>query len=176
MKANIKFLVDEKNGVLYYSVVDVLRLIVDDKADKIWNDLKELLKRDGCDLLEKCRREEIENDLGELYEEEFLNRLELLRVIESLPIYIVEPLKIWLANLGDERLNEILHPELAFARGIEYFENKGFSKEEIEDYFNSELNKEKINKKIMDDKRDIFLDCFNNIIFEIQKVQDNIKN
>ena len=61
-------------------------------------------------------------------ETDVLDTKEILRLIESVPSPKVEPFKLWLANLGGEKIDKVFNPELAVNRTVEYYRNKGYNK------------------------------------------------
>ena len=66
---------------------------------------------------------------GKMYATDTLDTKGILRLIESIPSPKAEPFKLWLANLGSERIDEVINPEIAINRAVEYYRAKGYSDE-----------------------------------------------
>ena len=81
---------------------------------------------------------------GKLRETDTLDTKGILRLIESVPSPKAEPFKLWLANLGNDRIDEVFNPEKAFSRAIDYYLNKGYSLEWIEKRLKGILSRKKL--------------------------------
>ena len=99
----------------YFSVVDVVEILTDSKdfqtARKYWNKLKQRLKNEGSELVTNCHRLKLPAQDGKLRETDILNTKGILRLVQSIPSKKAEPFKIWLAQVGSERLDEIADPQ-----------------------------------------------------------------
>jgi len=116
----------------YFSVVDVIGVLTDSKrARKYWNDLKTDLKKEGSQLSEKIGQLKLKASDGKYYNTDVLDTKGIFRLIESVPSPKAEPFKVWLANLGSERIDEVFDPEIAVNRAITYYRNKGYTDEWI---------------------------------------------
>ena len=113
----------------YFSVIDVISALTDSKrARKYWNDLKVNLKNEGSQLSEKIGQLKLKSSKdGKMYLTDVLDTNGILRLIESVPSPKAEPFKMWLANLGSERIVEVFDPEIAINRAVEYYRAKGYS-------------------------------------------------
>lgn len=113
----------------YFSVIDVISALTDSKrARKYWNDLKVNLKNEGSQLSEKIGQLKLKSlKDGKMYLTDVLDTNGILRLIESVPSPKAEPFKMWLANLGSERIDEVFDPEIAINRAVEYYRAKGYS-------------------------------------------------
>lgn len=95
----------------YFSVVDVVEVLTDSKdyqtARKYWNKLKQRLNEEGSELVTSCYQLKLVAQDGKLRETDVLNTKGLLRLVQSVPSKKAEPFKMWLAQVGNERLDEI---------------------------------------------------------------------
>ena len=125
----IRVVYDEEKDDYYFSVVDVCNALSQSKSNDsgaYWRKLKQRLKVEGSELVTNCNRLKLIAQDGKLRETDVLDTKGILRLIQSIPSPKAEPFKLWLANLGKERLDEISNPELAINRGLEYYRSKGY--------------------------------------------------
>lgn len=117
----------------YFSVVDVIGVLTESpRPRKYWNALKTKLDNEGSQLSSKLGQLKLKSQKdGKSYLTDVLDTKGILRLIESVPSPKAEPMKLWLANLGSERINEVFDPELAINRAVSYYRNKGYSDEWI---------------------------------------------
>ncbi len=119
----------------YFSVVDVCNVLTDsadyNTARKYWNKLKQRLNEEGSELVTICHQLKMQAADGKMRMTDVLNTKGVLRLIQSIPSPKAEPFKIWLAQIGAERLDEIADPEKAIQRGTAYYREKGYSDEWI---------------------------------------------
>ena len=114
----------------YFSVVDVINALTDSKnPNDYWYRLKTRLSNtEKSEISTKCRQLKLKSKDGKYRETDVLDTKGILRLIESVPSPKAEPFKLWLANLGSERIDEVFNPELAVNRTAEYYRNKGYNK------------------------------------------------
>ena len=119
--SEIRSIWDSEQEDYYFSVVDVIGALTDSKRSrKYWNDLKVNLKNEGSQLSEKIGQLKMKSIKdGKMYLTDVLDTKGILRLIESVPSPKAEPFKLWLANLGSERIDEVFDPEIAMRRAIE---------------------------------------------------------
>jgi len=126
----------EEEQKWYFSVVDVCGVLTNQPTQRgstlYWGKLKQRLKEEGSELLTKCQQLKMQAADGKYYETDALDRKGILRLIQSVPSPKAEPFKMWLAQVGDERLEEIENPEIANARMKEIYRQKGYSDAWIE--------------------------------------------
>ena len=123
---------NEQEEDWYFSVVDVISILTDSSQPrKYWNDLKRKLKQEGSQLSEKIGQLKLQSSDGKFYSTDVVNTKDLLRLIQSIPSKKAEPFKIWLAQVGSERLDEIADPQKAIDRAIATYREKGYSEEWI---------------------------------------------
>ena len=134
----------------YFSVVDVCN-VLSDSAGKdpgaYWRKLKQRLKAEGNETVTNCHGLKMRAVDGKMRMTDVLNTKGVLRLIQSIPSPKAEPFKVWLAQVGSERLDEIADPEKAIQRGAAYYREKGYSDE----WINQRLRTIEIRKKLTDE-------------------------
>ena len=112
----------------FFSVVDVISALTDSNIPRnYWSDLKRKLKGEGSQLHENIVQLKMKSQKdGKNYLTDTLDTKGILRLIESIPSKNAEPFKLWLAKLGNERIDELFNPELAISRAVNYYRNKGY--------------------------------------------------
>ena len=117
----------------YFSIVDVIAILTESpNPRKYWSVLKTRLKKEGSQLTTNCSQLKMQSADGKFYLTDVADSEQLLRLIQSVPSSKAEPFKLWLAKVGQERLEEIENPELAAGRMREIYKAKGYSDEWIE--------------------------------------------
>ncbi len=133
----IRSIWDSEKEDYYFSVVDVVGALTNANIPRnYWSDLKRKLKEEGSQLHEKIVQLKLVANDGKLRLTDTLNTKDMLRLIESIPSPKAEPFKLWLANLGSERIDEVFDPEIAVNRAVEYYRKKGYS----DDWIKARLN------------------------------------
>ena len=114
----------------YFSVVDVINALTDSKnPNDYWYRIKTRMSdEEKSEVSTKCRQLKLKSKDEKYPETDVLDTKEILRLIESVPSPKAEPFKLWLANLGSERIDKVFNPELAVNRTVEYYRNKGYNK------------------------------------------------
>ena len=139
---------DEKQEIWYFSIIDVVEVLVDSTIPKrYWSDLKNKLKDEGSEVYEKIVQLKFVASDGKKYATDCFSTEDLLRVIQSVPSPKAEPFKLWLAKVGYERIEEKENPELAFDRAMKTYLKKGYSKE----WINQRLKSIEIRKELTDE-------------------------
>lgn len=116
----------------YYSIIDVIRILTESKnPNAYWRKLKQRLNEEGNETVTNCHTLKMPAKDGKMRKTDVANTTQLLRLVQSIPSPKVEPLKLWLAECGNERINEIADPEIAINRAIETYRKKGYSEEWI---------------------------------------------
>lgn len=112
----------------YFSVVDVINALTDSKnPNDYWYRLKTRMSdEEKSEVSTKCRQLKLKSKDGKYRETDVLDTKGILRLIESVPSPKAEPFKLWLANLGSERIDEVFNPELAVNRAVEYYRKRGY--------------------------------------------------
>mgnify|MGYP004618402145 FL=1 len=124
---------DNDKEEYYFSVVDVISALTNANIPRnYWSDLKRKLKEEGSQLHEKIVQLKMKSKKdGKNYLTDTLDTKGILRLIESVPSPKAEPFKLWLANLGSERIDEVFDPEVAANRVVNYYRAKGYTDEWI---------------------------------------------
>jgi len=141
----------------FFSIVDVVGALTDqpdyEKARKYWNKLKQRLKEEGSQLVTNCHQLKMTAKDGKKRFTDVANTEQLLRLIQSVPSKKAEPFKLWLAQVGRERMEEVIDPELTIERALETYAKKGYSRE----WINQRLQAIQVRKELTDewDKRGV---------------------
>lgn len=130
----IRSLWDSEKEEYYFSVVDIISALTDNEYQKsrnYWKWLKGKLNDEGSELVSNTNQLKMKSADGKYYNTDTLDTKGIFRLIESVPSPKAEPMKLWLANLGKERIDEVFDPEIAANRVVNYYRNKGYSDEWI---------------------------------------------
>ena len=124
----IRSIWDTEKEEYYFSVVDVISALTTSKEPrKYWSVLKLRLKKEGSELTTNCSQLKLKSRDGKYYNQDVLDTKGILRLIESIPSPKAEPFKLWLAQMGNDRIDEIFDPEIAVNRAVEYYRKRGYS-------------------------------------------------
>ena len=111
---------DAEKEEWYFSIVDVVAVLTDQPDQrhgaKYWSVLKTRLKKEGSELTTKCSQLKMRSADGKRYNTDVADTEQLLRIIQSIPSPKAEPFKLWLAQVGRERIEETIDPELTIDR------------------------------------------------------------
>ena len=123
---------DEERQEWYFSVVDVISALTE-SADSAayWRKLKQRLKREGNETVTNCHAFKMMAPDGKMRLTDVADTKQLLRIIQSIPSKKAEPFKLWLAEVGKERIDETIDPEIAIDRALETYLKKGYSEDWI---------------------------------------------
>ena len=152
----IRTIWDEEQEEWYFSVVDVVGVLTEQTtlrgASTYWAVLKKRLKSEGADqLLTNCKQLKLQSPKdGKRYKTDVANIEQLFRIIQSIPSPKAEPLKMWLAEVGRERVEETLDPELTIERALETYSKKGYTRE----WINQRLQAIQVRKELTDEWQD----------------------
>ena len=127
---------DKKKEVWYFSVVDIVSVLTDqpnfERSRKYWNKLAERLRKEGSQVVTKCHQLKLEASDGKMYLTDVADTETLFRLIQTVPSPNAEPIKLWLARVGYERVQDIADPEKSLNRARNYWERMGRSKKWIQ--------------------------------------------
>lgn len=139
---------DEGKEVWYFSVVDIVAALTDQSdyqvARKYWNKLKERLKKEGNESVSNCHQLKLVAADGKKYRTDVADVETILRLVQSVPSKKAEPIKLWLAKIGYDRLNEMNNPEKALNRSREYWRKYGRSEKWIQQRMLSQETRNKL--------------------------------
>ena len=139
---------DADNEEWYFSVVDVVGALTESPSPrKYWSVLKNRLKKEGSELATNCSQLKMMSSDGKYYKTDCMTTKQILRLIQSIPSPKAEPFKLWLAEVGNQRLEEIADPEKAILRGAEYYRTKGYT----EGWINQRLQSIEMRKELTDE-------------------------
>ena len=130
--SEIRSIWDSEKEDYYFSVVDVIKVLTEstDPAH-YWRTLKSRMIKEGNETVTNCDTFKFKAQDGKMRNSDILDTKGILRLIESVPSPKAEPFKVWLANLGSERIDEVFDPEKAVNRAVEYYRRKGYNDEWI---------------------------------------------
>ena len=144
---------DEEREDWYFSIVDVVAVLTNQSdqrsASNYWAKLKQRLKEEGADqLLTNCQQLKLKSPKdGKRYKTDVADTEQLLRIIQSIPSPKAEPFKRWLAEVGKERIEETIDPELTIDRAFETYLKKGYTRE----WINQRLQAIQVRKELTDE-------------------------
>ena len=125
--SEIRSVWDSEKEEYYFSVVDIIKALTDSKIPKrYWTDLKRKLTEEGSQLYENIVQLKMKANDGKMRETDTLDTKGILRLIESIPSPKAEPFKLWLAKMGNDRIDEVFDPELAINRAVDYYRSRGY--------------------------------------------------
>lgn len=128
----IRTIWSENEDAWYFSIVDVIGVLTESKNPAAyWRKLKQRLKDEGNETVTNCHGLRLKAADGKRRLTDVANTEQLLRLIQSIPSKKAEPLKLWLAQVGRERIDETLDPELIAERLVSTYEHKGYTREWI---------------------------------------------
>ena len=140
----------------YFSIVDVVGVLTEQttqrSASTYWAVLKKRLKEEGADeLLTNCKQLKLKSPKdGKRYSTDVANTEQILRIIQSIPSKKAEPFKVWLAQVGRDRIEETMDPELIAERLVATYERKGYTRE----WINQRLQAISARKELTDEWKD----------------------
>lgn len=144
---------DDEQEKWYFSVVDVVAVLTDNDYQagrKYWKTLKMRLNAEGSELVTNCYQLKMEAYDGKLRDTDVMTTEQILRLIQSIPSKKAEPLKLWLAQVGKERIDEAYDPEIAINRALDIYRKKGYS----EEWINQRLKTIDIRKEFTDELKE----------------------
>ncbi len=128
----IRTLWNKDEEKFYISVIDIIDVLVDSKdISAYWRKLKQRLKEEGNETVTKCHRLKMIAKDGKNRMTDVVDIEGMFRLVESIPSKKAEPIKLWLARLGKERIDEEFDPEITINRALDTYKRKGYSEEWI---------------------------------------------
>ena len=144
---------NDKQEKWYFSVVDVIAVLTDNdyqKSRNYWKWLKNKLIQEGSELVSDTNQLKMKSVDGKYYNTDVMNTEQVLRLIQSIPSKKAEPFKLWLAQVGKERIDEAYDPEIAINRALDIYRKKGYS----EEWINQRLKTIDIRKEFTDELKE----------------------
>lgn len=148
----IRSLWDSEKEEWYFSVVDVVGVLTDSKnpRDYWYRVKKRMTEEEKSELSTVCRQLKMESSDGKKYNTDAADIHGIFRIIQSIPSPKAEPFKMWLAEVGKERIDEIIDPELTIDRALETYLKKGYTRE----WINQRLQAIQVRKELTDSWQD----------------------
>lgn len=136
----------------YFSIIDIVGILTDSKdPGAYWRKLKQRLKEEGNEFVTNCHELKMESPKdGKFYKTDVADMQGIFRIIQSVPSPKAEPFKMWLAEIGKERIDEIIDPELTIDRALNTYLKKGYSRE----WINQRLQAIQVRKELTDTWQD----------------------
>ena len=145
---SIRRVYDEKTDIWWFSVVDVVQVLTQQAdyqtARKYWNKLKERLRKEGSESVTNCHRLKLPAADGKNYLTDVANAETLLRLVQSVPSPKAEPIKLWLAKVGYERMQEMADPALSLDRARQTWQQHGRSDKWIQQRMTGQETRNKL--------------------------------
>jgi len=139
---------DEETEEWYFSIVDVVGILTDSpNPRKYWSVLKTRLKKEGSQLATNCSQLKMQSSDGKYYKTDVANPEQLFRLIQSIPSPKAEPFKLWLAEVGKQRLDQLQDPELSIEQAMTDYKRLGYS----DNWINQRLKSIEIRKDLTDE-------------------------
>lgn len=139
---------DAEQQKWYISITDVIEVLTGtDRPRKYWSDLKNKLKKEGSQLSEKIGQLKMKSSDGKNYKTDVADTEQIFRLIQSISSPKAEPFKLWLAQIANERIDEMQDPELTIDRALQQYLNLGYS----ENWINQRLKSIEIRKELTDE-------------------------
>jgi hypothetical protein len=152
-KVRVKWDTDKEKW--YFSIIDIVAILTESpNPRKYWSVLKTRLKAEGSQLATNCSQLKLESSDGKFYKTDVADTEQLLRLIQSIPSKKAEPFKMWLAKVGNERIDEMSDPELTIDRAMKTYLQKGYSK----DWINQRLKTIEVRKELTDEWNRVGID------------------
>lgn len=146
--SRIRALWNEDEEEWYFSVVDVVAVLTESSNPRrYWSDLKRKLQEEGSQLYDKIVQLKMKSDDGKFYKTDVATTPQVLRIVQSIPSPKAEPFKLWLAQVGAERIEETVDPEQGIDRALETYLKKGYSPE----WVNQRLQAISVRKELTDE-------------------------
>ena len=144
----VRYVWDEEQEKYFFSVVDVIRVLTDSENPRnYWKVLKNRLRKEGNESVTNCNQLKLPASDGKSYLTDVADTEQVFRLIQSIPSKKAEPFKLWLAALGQERMNQLQDPELSIEQAIKDYRRLGYS----EDWINQRIKTIEIRKGLTDE-------------------------
>ena len=143
----IRSIWDNEREEWYFSIVDIVGVLTEsENPRKYWSVLKTRLKKEGNELATICSQLKMKATDGKMRSTDVADMQGIFRIIQSVPSPKAEPFKMWLAEVGKERIDEIIDPELTIDRALATYIQKGYTRE----WINQRLQAIQVRKELTD--------------------------
>ena len=144
----VRYVWDEEQEKYFFSVVDVIRVLTaSENPRNYWKVLKNRLRKEGNESVTNCNQLKLPASDGKSYLTDVADTEQVFRLIQSVPSKKAEPFKLWLAHVGQERMNQLQDPELSIEQAIKDYRRLGYS----EDWINQRIKTIEIRKGLTDE-------------------------
>ncbi|AVM67420.1 phage antirepressor protein [Peptostreptococcaceae bacterium oral taxon 929] len=142
---------DNEKEEWYFSIIDIVGVLTDSKdPGAYWRKLKQRLQEEGNEVVTICHTLKMQAADGKMRKTDVADMQGIFRIIQSVPSPKAEPFKMWLAEIGKERIDEIINPELTIDRALNTYLKKGYSRE----WINQRLQAIQVRKELTDTWQD----------------------
>ena len=142
---------DNEKEEWYFSIIDIVGVLTDSKdPGAYWRKLKQRLQEEGNEVVTICHTLKMQAADGKMRKTDVADMQGIFRIIQSVPSPKAEPFKMWLAEVGKERIDEIIDPELTIDRALNTYLKKGYSRE----WINQRLQAIQVRKELTDTWQD----------------------
>ena len=147
----IRSIWDNEREEWYFSIIDIVGVLTEsENPRKYWSVLKTRLKKEGNELATICSQLKMKAIDGKMRNTDVADMQGVFRIIQSVPSPKAEPFKMWLAEVGKERIDEIIDPELTIDRALATYLQKGYTRE----WINQRLQAIQVRKELTDTWQD----------------------
>jgi len=147
-KKKVRHIWDEENEKYWFSIVDVIEILTESvDPTAYWRKLKQRLIAEGNETVTNCHGLKMEAADGKMRLTDVADTEQVLRLIQSVPSKKAEPFKLWLAKVGNERIDEMVDPELSIERAIQNYRQLGYS----ENWINQRIKSIEVRKGLTDE-------------------------
>ena len=144
----IRFVWDAEKEKYFFSVVDIIQVLTESpRPRKYWSALKAKLKAEGDELSQSLGQLKLPSQDGKKYLTDVADLEEVMRIVQSIPSPKAEPLKRWLAEVGAQRIDQMIDPELTFKMAVEDYRRQGYS----DRWINERMKSIKMRKELTDE-------------------------
>jgi hypothetical protein len=144
----IRRVFDDETNTWFFSVIDIIKVLIEQTdyqaARNYWKVLKNRLKKEGNESVTKCNQLKLESSDGKKYLTDTANPETLLRLIQSIPSPKAEPVKLWLAKVGYERMKEMAEPSISLDRARDTWKKQGRSEKWIQQRMTGQETRNKL--------------------------------
>ena len=147
-KQPVRAIWDEESEKWWFSIVDIVKILTESPNPQVyWRVLKKRLSDEGNETVTNCNGLKMRAPDGKMRITDVADTEQVLRLIQSIPSKKAEPFKLWLAKVGDERINETIDPELSIDRAIQNYRRLGYS----ENWINQRIKSIEVRKALTDE-------------------------